>query len=127
MFRAPRQGYGRYRLDRLIKERGRNAKLIDWLGEISVSDTQSKVPYDLFGAGTEFSALGRSPVEVPHRHLPRLGPFPFCPLNLRFNLNSVSRGTPLNLYFKLGAVIQRPEMRAAGRRRPFSSRAASVF
>ena len=35
MFRAPRQGYGRYRLDRLIKERGRNAKLIDWLGEIT--------------------------------------------------------------------------------------------
>jgi hypothetical protein len=26
---------GRYHLDRLIKERGRNARLIDWLGEIT--------------------------------------------------------------------------------------------
>ena len=26
---------GRYRLDRLIEERGRNAKLIDWLDELT--------------------------------------------------------------------------------------------
>ena len=46
MIRTPRQGYGRYRLDRLIKERGRNAKLIDWLGEIT-ADCPKKIAHNM--------------------------------------------------------------------------------
>ena len=37
---------GRYRLDRLIKERGRNAKLIDWLGEIT-ADCPKKIAHNM--------------------------------------------------------------------------------
>ena len=36
---------GRYRLDRLIEERGRNAKLIDWLGEIT--DCPKKIAHNM--------------------------------------------------------------------------------
>ena len=43
MFRTPRQGYGRYRRDRLIY--GRNAKLIDWLGEI-IADCPMKIAHN---------------------------------------------------------------------------------
>jgi hypothetical protein len=37
---------GRYRLDRLIEERGRNAKLIDWLDEIT-ADCPKKIAHNM--------------------------------------------------------------------------------
>ena len=59
MFRAPRQGYGRYRLDRLIKERGRNAKLIDWLGEIT-ADCPKKIAHNMNDScGARYRELAR--------------------------------------------------------------------
>ena len=36
---------GRYRLDRLIEQRGRDAKVIDWLGELT-ADCPKKLAHD---------------------------------------------------------------------------------
>jgi len=37
---------GRYRLDRLIEERGRNAKLIDWLDELT-AECPKKIAHNM--------------------------------------------------------------------------------
>ena len=46
MFRTPRQGYGRDRLDRLINERWPERKADDWLGEIS-ADCPKKIAHNM--------------------------------------------------------------------------------